>query len=175
VQTGGTRSVRTPDAKQAVEITLVPAAHDSAVPVQLLSADARKALEPDGVSLQLGPPSGYVVRFTNGLVVYLSGDTGIHAEMRTIAHDYYHANLLELNLGPNAVTPREAAYIVNDLVQPASVIASHVNEGATTDGKLRAGSRTAAFVDLVKGRPVYPALSGRTMEFNGEGKCVAGC
>ena len=175
VQTGGTRSVRTPDAKQAVEITLVPAAHDSAVPVQLLGADARKALEPDGVSLQLGPPSGYIVRFTNGLVAYLSGDTGIHAEMRTIAHDYYHANLIELNLGSSAVTPKDAAHIVNDLVEPASVIVSHVNEGATTDGKVRAGSRTAAFAGLVKGRPVYPALSGRTMEFNGEGKCVAGC
>jgi len=50
-----------------------------------------------------------------------------------------------------------------------------VNEAATADGKLRPASRTAAFVALVKGRPVHPALSGRTMEFNGEGKCVAGC
>jgi len=60
-------------------------------------------------------------------------------------------------------------------VHPASVIASHVNEGATTGGKLRPASRTASFVSLVKGRPVYPALSGRTMQFSGDGKCVAGC
>jgi len=33
----------------------------------------------------------------------------------------------------------------------------------------------AAFIALVKGRPVYPALSGKTMEFDGAGKCVAGC
>jgi hypothetical protein len=27
----------------------------------------------------------------------------------------------------------------------------------------------------VKGTPVYPALSGKTMEFDGTGKCVVGC
>ena len=57
----------------------------------------------------------------------------------------------------------------------ARVIASQVNEGATRGGKVRATSGTAAFIALVKGRPVYPALSGRTMEFNGEGECVKGC
>ena len=36
-------------------------------------------------------------------------------------------------------------------------------------------SRTAAFINLVKGRPVHPALSGKTMEFDGNAKCVAGC
>lgn len=41
--------------------------------------------------------------------------------------------------------------------------------------KVRPASRTAEFTDLVKGRPVYPALSGRTMEFDGSAKCVAGC
>jgi L-ascorbate metabolism protein UlaG (beta-lactamase superfamily) len=175
LMTGGTRTVRTADAKQAIEIVAVPAQHDSLVPRSLLGAEARKALDPDDVSVQLGPPIGYVIRFTNGLVAYLSGDTGMHAEMKSVVHDYYHANYLELNLGPNAVTPNEAAYIANELVQPASVLASHVNEAATADGKVRPGTRTAAFIERVKGRAVYPALSGRTLEFNGEGKCVAGC
>lgn len=175
VQTGGARTIRTADAKQAVEIITVPAAHDSTVPRELLSEAARKTLDTDNVSVQLGPPSGYVIRFTNGLTLYLSGDTGMHAEMRSVVHDYYHANLMQLNLGPSAVSSKDAAYIANELVQPASVIASHVNEAATTGGKLRPASRTAAFASLVKGRPVHPALSGKTMEFNGEGKCVAGC
>jgi L-ascorbate metabolism protein UlaG (beta-lactamase superfamily) len=175
VQTGGTRYVRTADAKQAVEITTVPAAHDSTVPRELLGEPARKTLEADAVSVQLGPPSGYVIRFTNGLTAYLSGDTGMHAEMKSVVADYFKANLMELNLGSSAVTSKDAAYIVNDLVRPASVIASHVNEGATSGGKVRPTSRTAAFVALVKGRPVYPALSGKTMEFNGEGQCVKGC
>ena len=42
-------------------------------------------------------------------------------------------------------------------------------------GKVRADSRTAAFMNLVKGRPVYLALSGKTMEFDGDARCVAGC
>ena len=80
-----------------------------------------------------------------------------------------------LNLGPSAVTSAAGAYAVGELVKPASVIATHVNEGATTDGKVRPASRTAAFAGMVKGRPVYLALSGRTMEFDGDGRCTSGC
>ena len=175
VQTGGTRTVKTANATQAVEITTVPAAHDNTVPRELLGETARKTLEADNVSLTLGPPIGYVIRFTNGLTVYLSGDTGLHAEMKSVVGDYFKANLMVLNLGPNAVTAKDGAYVANELVRPAAVIVTHVNEGATTSGKLRPTSRTAAFMSLVKGRPVYPALSGKTTQFNGDGKCVAGC
>jgi L-ascorbate metabolism protein UlaG (beta-lactamase superfamily) len=175
VQTGGTRTVKASATSKAVEITTVPAAHDSTVPAALLSEAQRKNVEPDNVSFALGPPSGYIIRFTNGLTAYLTGDTGVHAEMQTVAHDFYKANLMELNYGPSALTPEAAAYAVNALVQPASVIISHVNEAATSGGKVRPTSRTAAFIAQVKGRPVYPALSGKTMEFDGAGKCTAGC
>jgi L-ascorbate metabolism protein UlaG (beta-lactamase superfamily) len=175
VQTGGTRTVRASAATKAVEIVTVPAAHDSTVPVALLGEAERKALEPDNVSLTLGPPSGYVIRFSNGLTLYLSGDTGLHAEMRTVEHDFYKVNLMELNYGPSALTPEGAAHAVNALVQPAAVIISHVNEEATSGGKVRPASRTAAFIALVNAVPVYPALSGRTMEFDAAAKCVAGC
>lgn len=174
-QLGGTRPVRMANATRAVEITIVTASHDSTVPRSLLTDPERKNLEADNASLVLGPSSGYVIRFTNGLVVYLSGDTGLHADMKTIVNEYHRANLMVLNLGPSAVTSYAGAYAANELVRPAAVIASHVNEGATTGGKLRPASRTAAFMGLVKGRPVHPALSGRTMEFDGEGRCVAGC
>jgi L-ascorbate metabolism protein UlaG (beta-lactamase superfamily) len=175
VQTGGTRTVKTSAASKAVEIVAVPAAHDSTVPVALLGDAERKSLEPDNVSFTLGPPSGYVIRFTNGLTVYLTGDTGVHADMQTVVHDFYKANLIELNYGQSALTPEGAAYVVNALVKPTAVIVSHVNEEATSGGKVRPGSRTAAFIALVKGAPVYPALSGRTMEFDGAARCVAGC
>jgi L-ascorbate metabolism protein UlaG (beta-lactamase superfamily) len=175
VQTGGTRVVKASATAKGVEITTVPAAHDSTVPLALLEEQTRKALAADNVSITLGPPSGYIIRFTNGLVVYLSGDTGIHAEMQTVAHDYYKANLLELNFGQSALTVNGAAYVVNQLVQPTSVIISHVNEGATRDGKILPTARTAMFIAAVKNAPVYPALSGKTMEFDGAGKCVAGC
>jgi hypothetical protein len=82
---------------------------------------------------------------------------------------------MELNFGASALSPEGAAYAVNTLVQPASVIVNHVNEAATSGGTVKPGTRTAAFVALVKDRPVYPALSGKTLEFDGSGKCVAGC
>jgi len=175
VHLGGTRVVKTRDAASGVEITAVIAAHDNTVPRSLLSEAARKALEPDEVSYALGPPGGYVLRFTNGLTVYLSGDTGMHAEMKSVVADYFKASVMVLNLGSSALTPKDGAYVANELVRPAAVIVSHVNEAATSGGKLRPESRTASFASLVKGRPVYPALSGRTMEFNGDGKCVTGC
>jgi L-ascorbate metabolism protein UlaG (beta-lactamase superfamily) len=175
VQIGGTRTVKTAAATRAVEITVVTAAHDSTVPRELLSDPERKSLEADNVSLTLGQSSGYIIRFTNGLTVYLSGDTGLHAEMKTLVNEFHKANLMVLNLGPNAVTAYAGAYAANELVRPATVIATHVNEGATSGGMVRPGSRTAEFISMVKGRPVYPALSGKTMEFDGNAKCMSGC
>jgi L-ascorbate metabolism protein UlaG (beta-lactamase superfamily) len=175
VQTGGTRTIKASPTSKAVEITVVTAAHDSTVPVALLTDPERKDLDADNVSITLGPPSGYIIRFTNGLTAYLTGDTGLHAEMQTVDRDFYKANLMQINYGSSALTPEAAAYAVDTLVQPASVIVSHVNEAATSGGKVRAASRTAAFIALVKDRPIHPALSGKTMEFNGAGKCVAGC
>jgi len=175
VQTGGARGVKAKDAAKSVEVIVVPAMHDSTVPAGLLSESARKSLEPDSASLVLGPPVGYVIRFTNGLTAYLSGDTGMLAEMRTVVHDFYHANLMQLNYGSSALSAQAAAYVVDTLVQPNAVILSHVNEGATSGGKVRAGTRSAELVSVSTQRPIYPALSGKTMEFDGSGKCVAGC
>jgi L-ascorbate metabolism protein UlaG (beta-lactamase superfamily) len=175
IHLGGTHVLKAQGATQGVEITIVHAAHANSLPLSLLGEAERKSMAAMGLSIQPGPPVGFVVRFTNGLTAYLSGDTGIHGEMKAIVADYHKANLAVLNLGPNAIMPVPAAHAINDLIRPASIIATHVNEGATEGGKLRPGSRTATFVKLVRGRPVYPALSGRTMEFDGNARCVSGC
>jgi hypothetical protein len=73
------------------------------------------------------------------------------------------------------VTVNSAAYAMNDLVRPTSVIFSHVNEAVTEGGKLRPASRAAAIGKQLKGVTPYLAISGHTMEFDGTGKCVAGC
>lgn len=172
---GGSHTVKASGAKQGVEITIVYASHASNVPRSLLTEPQKSQFAADNVSLSLGPPTGYVIKFTNGLVAYLTGDSGIHTEMKTVVHDFHKANLVQINLGLTAVNGPAAAYAINELVRPAAVIASHVNEGATAEGKLKPASRTAAFIHLVKGRPVYPALSERTMEFDGKAQCVAGC
>jgi L-ascorbate metabolism protein UlaG (beta-lactamase superfamily) len=171
---GGAFIARAPNAAQGVEITIVFASHANNVPLSLLSEAQRAGLEPDGTGIVLGPPTGYVVKFTNGLTAYLSGDTGIHTEMKTVVSDYHKANLAVLNLGASAGTVLSGAYAMNELVRPVSVILTHVNEAATEGGRLRPASRTAALIKQLKPAS-HLAISGRTMEFDGNGKCVAGC
>jgi len=174
VQLGGTKIVKAAGATKGVEITTVHAAHDSTVSRDLLSEAQKKSLEHDNIGVSLGAPSGYVVKFTNGLRVYLTGDTGLHSDMRTVVREFHRANLIVINLGQNAILPDSAAFAVNELVRPAAVIVSHPNEGVTAGGVLRAGTRTKAFIDQVKGRPVFLGISGRTLEFDGSGACMAG-
>ena len=172
---GGAFVARAAGAAQGVEITIVFASHANNVPLSLLSEAQRANLAPDGTSIVIGPPTGLVIKFTNGLTAYLTGDTGIHTEMRTVVRDYHKANLAVLNLGSSAGTVASAAHAMNDLVRPASVILTHANEAVTEGGRLRPASRTAAVVKQLKGVAPYLAISGRTMEFDGTGKCVAGC
>lgn len=174
-QLGGTRVFKATGADKGVEVTIVAASHDSTVSRALLTAEGKKNADADAVSYYLGPPSGYIIKFTNGLTVYASGDTGIHTEMKTVIGDFHKPNLALMNLGPNAINAQAAGHAINDLVKPATVVATHVNEGATAGGKLKPTSRTAAFIKQVKGRPVYLAISGKTMQFDGEAKCVSGC
>ena len=171
---GGVFIAKAPNASQGVEITIVYASHANNVPLTLLSEAQRTALSADGAGLDFGPPTGFVIKFTNGLTAYLSGDTGIHSEMKTVVNEYHKANLAVLNLGPSAGTVTSAAYAMNELVRPASVILTHPNEAVTDGGKLRPASRTAALIKQLKGT-AHLAISGRTMEFDGKGKCVAGC
>lgn len=172
---GGAFIARAAGATQGVEITVVYASHANNVPLSLLSEAQRASLAADGAGLVIGPPTGFVVKFTNGLTAYLSGDTGIHTEMKTVVNEYHKANLAVLNLGPSAGTVMSGAHAMNELVRPASVILTHPNEAVTEGGKLRPASRTAALIKQLKGVTPHLAISGRTMEFDGTGRCVAGC
>ena len=66
------------------------------------------------------------------------------------------------------------AFVVNDLIKPTAVIASHANEAATSNGQVVAGTRTATFIEAST-MPVHVPLSGKTMEFDDEGRCTSGC
>ena len=171
---GGVFIATAADAAQGVEITIVYASHVNNAPPALLSEAQRAMLEANGAVLELGPPTGYVVKFTNGLTAYLSGDTGIHSEMRTVVNEYHRANLAVLNLGNNPGIYYSAPHVINELIQPTSVILTHANEPATEGGRLRSQSRTAAVSEQIE-TPVHLAISGRTMEFDGQGRCVTGC
>ena len=171
---GGTRTLKLANAAKGVEVTIVPASHDSTPPRSLLSEAERKSLEPDNMSMPLGPPSGYIVRFTNGLVMYLTGDTAVHADQKTVVADFHKPSLMVLNLGLTSITMASGAYMANDIVKPATVVITHPNEAASQGGKPRPGSRTEQLAGLLKA-PAVLAVSGRTIEFDGQGKCVTGC
>ncbi len=153
----------------------MPAVHSNGVNGAFIDGDLGKMLSAAGLTAYAGPPTGYVLTFSNGLSVYLSGDTGITAEQDSVVRGYYGAELAVINIGDVFTTgPDQAAFVINDLVKPASVIPSHANEAATSGGKVKAGTKTDRFMKAVK-VPAHLPLSGRTMEFDGGGKCVSGC
>ena len=158
-----------------VRIATVTALHTNGVDPTFFGGELGRALKEAGLAGSVGPATGYVLQFSNGLVVYLSGDTGITADQDLVVRQHYNARLAVMNIGDGFTTgPVEAAYVINDLVKPAAVIASHVNEVGTVGGKVRAGSKTERFIKAVK-VPVHLPLSGKTMEFNAAGACTAGC
>jgi len=158
-----------------VSIATVTAIHSNALDPDLIGGALGQYLKESGLGAYVGPATGYVLKFSNGLVAYLSGDTGITSDQENVVRAHYAAKLVVMNIGDTFTTgPTEAAYVINDLVKPASVIASHANEPATSGGKVKAGTRTDSFIKAVK-VPVHVPLSGKTMEFDGAGKCVAGC
>jgi len=158
-----------------VGVTTVPAVHTNGIHPDFLDKELGDMLKANGLTAYVGPPNGYVLIFSNGLVVYLSGDTGITAEQDLVVRKYYKANLAVINIGDVFTTgPKEAAYVINDMVKPAEAILSHANEVATKGGKVVPGTRTDIFMKAVK-VPAHVPLSGTTMEFDGHGKCVSGC
>ncbi len=171
---GGIFIAKTEGAAQGVEITIVYASHVNNAPPALLSQAQQDLLKADGGIVEYGPATGFVVKFTNGLTAYLSGDTGIHSEMKTVINEFHKTNLAVLNLGVNPGIFVSGAHAVNELIKPASVIITHINESGTEGGKLRPISRTAALIKQLK-PPAHLAISGRTMEFDGRGRCVTGC
>jgi L-ascorbate metabolism protein UlaG (beta-lactamase superfamily) len=156
-----------------VGVVSVPAVHTNGLSPAFL--ENAEVLSANGLTAYVGPPGGYVLQFSNGLVAYLSGDTGVTAEQDVVVRQYYKAKLAVMNIGDVFTTgPREAAYVVNSLVRARAVIASHANEAATKGGKLLPNTKTARFKKAAK-MPVHIPLSGKTMEFDGTAKCVKGC
>ena len=90
-------------------------------------------------------------------------------------HKIWSCGVAVINIGDVFTTgPTEAAYVINEMVKPNAVIPSHANQASTKGGKVVPGTRTDAFIKASK-VPVHVPLSGKTMEFDGMGKCVSGC
>ena len=158
-----------------VKIATVTAAHSNGLDPDYIGGDLAKAMKDAGIAGYVGEATGYVLKFSNGLVAYLSGDTGIMGEQEKVVRGHYGAKLAVMNIGDGFSTgPVEAAYVINELVKPNAVIASHANEAGTKGGKVVPDSKTDRFMKAAK-VPVHVPLSGKTMEFDSNAKCVAGC
>ncbi len=155
----------------SLRIVAVSAEHGNDIPAQYLDAPGVVA----GVSASAGPAAGFVITFSNGLRAYLSGDTGVTAEMDMIGR-LYRPQLAVINVADPAVMGAEqAAFAVQQYLRPLSVLLTHVNEQATNGGRVVAGTRADRFSRLIGGSSdVVMAVSGVTRSFDGEGRCV-GC
>ena len=169
---GGSRTVRRAGASSGVKIAAVQAVHSNGVAAAVVDAPG----EAPGLSGYGGSEAGFVLTFSNGLVAYLTGDTGLFGDMETIISRYYHPTLVVLNMSDTVTLgPNEAIYMMKALLRPRSVMPSHVNEQATSGGAIRPGTRVDLFQMFVRDYvDVVVPLSGVTRTFDGAGRCV-GC
>lgn len=159
-----------------VRVAIVPVTHSNGIGSGFIKEELAELLSFDGLTAYAGPDNGYILTFSNGLVVYLSGDSGIFADQEVTVRRFYGAKLAIINAGGIFTSgPKEAAYSINELIKPNAVIPHHMNEAATENGEVRPGTRTAEFLSLIENIPAHLPLSGRTMEFDGEARCIGGC
>ena len=188
INPGGKRTLRRASEGRGVSVSAVTAEHPGEVAPAFLTDPEKSNLSSNAVSAYGGIANGFVVKFTNGLTVYLSGDTGLTSDMETVVNRFFHANLTVINISDTFVTgPEEAAFAIRHLIRPKTVIPSHANEIATTAGVVKAGTRTARFIELLhlpgdrehdeegSGPAVFVPRSGITLEFDGQARCQAGC
>ena len=148
---GGVRTVRRGGASASVRITGVQATHSNTIPPALIDPPGL----PPGISAYGGVAEGFVVRFTNGLTAYLTGDTGMFDDMGQVISRFYKPNLMVINMGPggngpNSIGPEDAGTVVLDLVRPTTVMPSHVGEQATSGGKVLGNTWTERFTRNVR-------------------------
>ena len=130
-----------------VKISVVQALHSNGVSTKYLTNKEKSELAADALTAYVGPDNGYVLTFTNGLVVYISGDTGPTSDMATVVRDFYGAEVAVIHLAsPASNTPEAGAFAVNRLIKPRTAIVEHANS-SSSPGSL--ASNVADFIDAV--------------------------
>ena len=71
-------------AQAGVQIAVIPASHGNGAPADEISDPLRTQLAADNLTFAPGQASSYIVKFTNGMTAFLSGDTGLTSEMSTV-------------------------------------------------------------------------------------------
>lgn len=164
---GGTRTVAFPG-MPGVKITTIPAFH--AAGASRIHIDPPNV--PAGLTGYAGHESGYILRFTNGLTVLWTGDSGLIGDWETQSK-FYRPNLAVVHMGDLfTMGPDEAAFAVNHLIKPKTVIPEHANQVSTSGGVVNPGTRVERFIDQVEGAKVIVPLSGVPISCDGEGNCA---
>jgi L-ascorbate metabolism protein UlaG (beta-lactamase superfamily) len=168
---GGTVQVVRSGQTVGVRITTIPAFHAAgAAPIHVDDNDDVPGVAP-GLTGYMGAETGYIMQFSNGLVVLWTGDSGLIGDWATQSA-FYRPNLAVVHMdGLFTMAPREAAFAVNFLIRPRSVIPTHANQVSTTGGTVNPNTRLQFFIDGVHSAKVLVPVSGRKIFCSGQGDC----
>ena len=171
---GGTITVTFKGQTQGVKITTIPAFHSAgASPTEVDSLDGipGPGVAP-GLTGYAGSESGYIMRFTNGLTVLWTGDSGLISDWDTMSQ-FYKPNLAIVHMdGLFTMGPEEAAFAVERLIQPVTVIPEHINQVSTSGGVVVPGQRLDVFINDLREAKVVVPLSGLPISCDGRGNCT---
>ena len=171
---GGTRTVVFNGQTQGVKITTIPAFHSAgAARVHVDSLDSVPGPGvPPGLTGYAGSETGYIIRFTNGLTVLWTGDSGLIGDWE-VQSRFYRPNLAVVHMGDLfTMGPAEAAFAVSHLIKPRTAIPEHANQVSTSGGVVNPGTRVERFINLVEEHTkVIVPLSGVPISCDGEGHC----
>ncbi len=98
---------------QGIKFSMVSASHSNS------------EMDQEGKTEVAGTAAGYVIEFENGQKVYVSGDTGLTADMKFVVSDYHHPQISILPVcGLFMMEPEQAAYAAN-IIGSKTVIPTH--------------------------------------------------
>ena len=101
-----------------ITVTMTHAEHSSSVSWKNPDTDKME-------SLHGGEPVGYIIELEDGYTIYHAGDTGVFGDMGFIG-SYYKPDLALLPIGGHfTMDPVHAAYAVNTLLKPKTVMPMH--------------------------------------------------
>jgi L-ascorbate metabolism protein UlaG (beta-lactamase superfamily) len=165
---GGTITVTFAGQSKGVKITTIPAWHAAGAPANFVDAPG---VAP-GLTGYQGSETGYIIRFTNGLTVLWTGDSGLISDWAT-DREFYKPNLAVIHSdGLFTMSVGEAVFAVDHLIRPVTVITEHLNQVSTVGGVVVPGTRLEAFINEERHAKIMVPLSGMPISCDGEGNCT---
>lgn len=163
---GGTRTASI-NGSPGVKITTIPAWHANGAPPGTIDPPG----VPAGLTGYTGGESGFIIRFTNGLTVLWTGDSGLIGDWATQSA-FYQPNLAVVHAdGSFVMGPDEAAFAVTNLIKAHTVIPEHLNQVSTQGGNVVPGTLLERLIGKLPSATVIVPLSGVPISCDGSGNC----